>query len=273
MKCYLCVYRQPLINDGVLRRSLARNRRSPKLKVDRFLSRYQGALDASRNTGGRFYDWGDDPGFFAAEEFLGDVRRASWGICRPDVRGKLFKGDFVVFFCAQQQSRKPSQWNYYYIGVGTVRRVVRNRKRIWTVDAYRKYKRFYNLLIDSLGAHREVLNPPHSDWKKRSRSPYILFEGSKRTYFNVRNPLLVASYDTKEGGEGIGVLESWKLDDENVRALDDLIPCRRGGRKLRTSNPVYPHQPINLGRGKGPEELRRLRRRLVKISKASMNNR
>ena len=36
-----------------------------------------------------YYDWGDDPSFFAAEEFLGDVNRASWGVCRRDVREKL----------------------------------------------------------------------------------------------------------------------------------------------------------------------------------------
>ena len=273
MKCFLCVYRQPLVDDRVLRRSLADNRRRPELKVSRFLSRYKRSLDAGHNPRGRFYDWGDDPGFFAAEEFLGDVRRASWGVCRPDVRKKLSKGDFVVFFCAQQQSRKSSLWNYFFIGVGTVSRVVKNRRRIWTVDAYREYRRFYNLLIDATGLQQEVLYPRHSDWEDRKESPYILFESSKRTHFNVRNPLLVASYDTKVGGEGSGVLESWQLDDEDVKALDDLIPNRRGGSKLRTSNPVYPHQPINLGRGQGPRELRRLRRELVKISKASMKSR
>ena len=117
MKCHLCVYRQPLIEDRVIRRSRAGNGRRPELKVDKFLSRYKRALDVGRNGGGRFYDWGDDPGFFAAEEFLGDVRGASWGVCRPDVRRELSKGDFVVFFCAQQQPKKPTQWHYYYIGV------------------------------------------------------------------------------------------------------------------------------------------------------------
>ena len=117
-----------------------------------------------------------------------------------------------------------------------------------------------------------MLYPHHSDLRKRRRSPYILFESSKGTSFNVRNPLLVATYDTQEGSEGSGVLESWQLEDEYVRALDNLIPNRPGGRKLRASNPVYPHQPINLGRGKGPRELRRLRRELAKISRADTSN-
>ena len=157
MKCYLCVYRQPLIDDRVIRRSRAGNRRRPELKVDKFLSRYKRALDVGRNAGGRFYDWGDDPGFFAAEEFLGDVRGASWGVCRPDVRSELSKGDFVVFFCAQQQPKKRTQWHYYYIGVGTVSRAVKKRRRIWTVDTYEEYRRFYNLLIDASGQQQEVL--------------------------------------------------------------------------------------------------------------------
>ena len=172
----------------------------------------------------------------------------------------------MVFFCAQQQPRKPTQWNYYYIGVGTVSRVIKNRRRIWTVESYEEYRRFYNLLIDASGRQLEVLYPRHSDWKKRRRSPYVSFESSKKTHFNVRNPLLVASYDTQAGSEGFGVLESWQLDDEDVRALEALIPNRPGGRKLRTSNPVYPHPSLNLWRGNHSQQLRRLRRKLVKIS-------
>ena len=60
-----------------------------------------------------FYDWGDDPAFFAAEEFLGDVNPASCGVCRRDVREQLRNGDFVIFFCAK--ALEDRTWEYYYI--------------------------------------------------------------------------------------------------------------------------------------------------------------
>ena len=52
----------------------------PLADSDPLLSRF---LNGYREN---FWDWGDDPSFFAAEHRLGDVRRASWGVCRADVR-------------------------------------------------------------------------------------------------------------------------------------------------------------------------------------------
>ena len=269
MKCYLCVYRQPIIADRVLNRSLTANEDRPKLMVGKFLSRYSRIMGDSKGGSGRFYDWGDDPSFFGAEEFIGDVRRASWGVCRPNVRRELSKGDFVTFFCAQQQSCKPTQWNYHYIGIGTVGKVIRTRDRIWTTDTYSEYRKFYNLLIDESRRHREVLYPHHSDWTDRRRSPYILFESSERTQFNLRTPLLVATYDAQEDERDDGVLESWQTDDELVWTLNQLIANRPGGRKLRTSNPSFPHPHMNLSRGRGARELCQLREELLSIARVT----
>ena len=83
-----------------------------------------------------------------------------------------------MFFCAQQQLEQRSQWNYHYVGVGTVDEVISKRSRIWTADDYRKYRRFSNLLIDEAGNHREVLFPHHDDdWEDKLQAPYILFTG------------------------------------------------------------------------------------------------
>ena len=41
------------------------------------------------NAPGCFYDWGDDPSFFAASELLGSPNNATWGVCRRDVRASM----------------------------------------------------------------------------------------------------------------------------------------------------------------------------------------
>ena len=266
MKAYVCVYRQYKVEASDWAESKALVSANPKLRVGKFLRRYEWNLKSRRK--GRFYDWGDDPAFFGAEEFLGDVRKASWGVCRSDVRRHLSKGDFVVFFCAQKQIEELSRWNYYYIGVGTVGKVIKRRSRIWTADAYKKYRKFYNLLIDAAGIHREVLFPHHDDWGNRLQAPYILFESSAQTHFNVRNPLLVATYDGENQASEGDILESWRLDDLYVREIDDLIPIRDGGKKLRTNHQRNAHRHMNLSRYNSTAQLRELRRDLLSISKA-----
>lgn len=267
MKAYVCVYRQFKVEARDWEKSKALVHDNPKLRVGKFLRRYKRNLEGRRK--GRFYDWGDDPAFFGAEEFLGDVRQASWGVCRPDVRRQLSKGDFVVFFCAQRQLQERSRWNYHYVGVGTVSKVVKQRSRIWAADAYRKYRKFYNLLIDEAGNHKEVLFPDHEDdWEDKLQAPYILFESSAQTHFNVRKPLLVATYDSKSRASGNDILESWQLEDQYVREIDELIPIRDGGKKLRTSHHGNAHRHKNLSCDYSTRQLQELRRDLVSISKA-----
>lgn len=76
MKAYICTYRQPHMDPSVREWRLTK----PLADNDPLLSRF---LNGYREN---FWDWGDDPSFFAAEHRLGDVRRASWGVCRADVR-------------------------------------------------------------------------------------------------------------------------------------------------------------------------------------------
>ena len=266
MKGYICVYRQPIINPIDWASSQFVIKERPELNIRKFLSRYKRNINDTESRNRRFYDWGDDPGFFGAEEFLRDVRRASWGVCRRDVRKQLSIGDFVVFFCARQQLSISSRWNYYYIGVGTVGDVINNRRQIWETNTYREYRKFYNLLIDDEGQHREVLFPDHTDWENRIRAPYILFESSSKTHFNVRNPLLVATYDPKHKHSESSILESWRVNDEYVRAIEELIPNRSGGKKLRTSHKGNAHRHMNLSHDNSTSQLHSLRRRFLKIS-------
>ena len=267
MNAYLCVYRQFKVKAADWAESKAFGRHNPDLRIDEFLRRYKWNLEGRRR--GRFYDWGDDPAFFGAEEFLSDVRQASWGVCRPDARRRLSKGDFVVFFCAQQQVEQHSQWNYHYIGVGTVDEVISKRSRIWTADAYKRYKKFYNLLIDEAGNHQEVLFPHHvNDWEDKLQAPYILFESSVQTHFNVRTPLLVATYDSQNRASESDILESWRLDDQHVREIYELIPIRDSGKKLRTSHSGYAHRHMNLARNNSTRQLQEMRRDLISVSKA-----
>ena len=172
MKAYVCVYRQPVV-DKYWQRTWDEADGTPKLK--KYLRRYERRFRKNKKGIGRFYDWGDDPSFFAAEEFLRDVRRATWGVCRPDVRKQIDKGDFVVFFCAQQQEDDRNLWKYYYIGLGTVGDRI-DRRLIWEDPSLKGYKRFYNLLIDSTGRQKEFIHKYHDDdWKERAEAPYMVF--------------------------------------------------------------------------------------------------
>src|SRR5216683_1787219 len=103
MKAYICVYRHPIPRHRDRRLTELAGASNPTLH--RFLEVYD-----DQNC---FYDWGDDPGFFAAGELLGDVRDATWGVCRRDVRNILCKGDYIAFFCAK--SFGGSMTEYYYI--------------------------------------------------------------------------------------------------------------------------------------------------------------
>jgi hypothetical protein len=67
MNAYVCVYRHMLPKRRDWHRTESAAASNPALR--RFLEIYD-----AQNC---FYDWGDDPSFFAASEFLGDVRDAT----------------------------------------------------------------------------------------------------------------------------------------------------------------------------------------------------
>ena len=244
MNAYVCVYRQPIVKRSDWNKTKREALSTPGL--EEYLRRYNARFRKGKKKLGYFYDWGDDPSFFAAEEFLDDVNQAGWGVCRRDVRKQLKnKGDFVVFFCAQQQEDDSDLWKYYFIGVGTVGSVIKNRKLIWLKDKYKDYRKFYNLLIDSEGRQSEKIHRFHRDWEKRAKSPYLVFSKNK-THFNLVAPLLVAEYRIGDSAWKGEILESW-LPDDDVQEIFELIPTREKGKKLRTSHiNGNDHQAMNL---------------------------
>ena len=183
------------------------------------------------------------------------------------MREKLCNGDFVIFFCAK--ALEDRTWEYYYIGLGTVSETL-DRRLIWSSEAYKPYRDFFNLLVDSRDAQYEFIYDKHNkDWRRRADSPYILFDTSKnRTHFNLANPLLVATYQLEDMPWKGDVIERWHLSDERVSAVYGEIPKRSTGKKLRTgqTDQGYPHQFRNLSYLED-RKLKRKRRRLLRISK------
>ena len=267
MNFYICVYLQKIPDKKDWVRAKGNASGDPVLKE--YVRRYENRFKKNKDGIGRFYDWGDDPAFFAAETFGGNV---TWGVCRHDVRDKLQKEDVVVFFCAQEQeNQKPKKWMYYYVGLGTVGEVVKPRERLWKKVRYQEYTKYYNLLITKDGCHREPVDD-HADWAKRLAARYIIFDDAPdKTHFNVTNPLHVATYT--EGSEG-KILECWRSSkDERVKRINDLIPKRpptkkegSGGKKLRTSPTWNAHVHMNLS-DRADKLLRGKRRELLKVSK------
>ena len=162
VKAYLCTYCHKKPTRGERQGTREAAEQDPLLRM--FIDGY----DRS------YYDWGDNPSFFAAEHLLGDVGKASWGVCRPDVRKTLGKGDLVVFFCGRQEERV---WRYYFVGFGILRETVAPRARLWTCPTYAKYRDFYNVLVDAHGGHLEMSHPFHNDWERRANAPYVIFDG------------------------------------------------------------------------------------------------
>jgi len=224
MRAYICTYRQIKPPQADLKKTEGEG--SDPLLV-KFLGEYEST----------FFDWGDDPSFFAAKHMLGDVRKATWGVCRRDVRDGLKKGDVVVFFCGKRNNGK--SWNYYFVGFGTVGGIVTERKLIWTNPAYAPYRKFYNILTDSNGKQLETFHPFHKDWKIRATAPYIFFDPAK-SLFNLDSPYLVATWD------GEGMQETWRRDRKTKNIEELLFVERDIKRRLRTSKTGYAHVKLNL---------------------------
>ncbi|MHB8390769.1 MAG: hypothetical protein ACYDBH_14510 [Acidobacteriaceae bacterium] len=226
MNAYLCTYRQITPPRSALKKMELAAKQNSLLR--RFLDGYEGS----------FFDWGDDPSFFAAKHMLGDVRRATWGVCRRDVRSNLEKGDIVVFFCARQNKEK-RLWRYYFIGFGAVREVVRCRELLWTSHVYAPYRKFYNVLTASDGKQRETFYPFHKDWERRAEAPYVLFDAA-RSAFNLDSPHHVATWDSEANHE------AWRGDPRTSK-IEQLLFVDRGiERRLRTSRTGYAHVKLNL---------------------------
>lgn len=231
MAAYVSVYRSRIPSREERERTITAAERDPALR--RFLEEY--LREES------YLDWGDDPSFFAAREFFGDVRRASWGVCRRNLRALLGPGDLVVFFCAKQH-RSDRGWDYHFVGFGTVGSVL-TRKQVWKEQRYAPYRRFYNLLVRPEGetwVHSESFHPHHDDWERRLLA-YILFDPRPgKTEFNLVNPPRVAVYSG-------AVPERWDRNRPVAVQLEDLLFRSRGiARRLRTSKIGFGHNYMKL---------------------------
>lgn len=233
MNAYVCVYRRSCPSAKDFERTRLAGVKDPFVK--RFLDIYYN--DTS------YFDWGDDPSFFAAHYRLGDVRLASWGVCRPDVRAVLNPGDFVVFFCGRAEPGTEGCWKYFFVGVGSVSRAL-SRTEVWQQSRFTPYRQFYNILAKATTsgwAQQETFHPYHAKWRARAQSPYILFEPSTSA-FNLDSPLHVATYAGT-------VPETWDLQSPRVRELHDMLFIERGiTRPLRTARYGHAHPKLNLGR-------------------------
>jgi len=193
---------------------------------------------------GSCLDWGDDPAFFSANYFLGDLGLATWGVCRARLRSNLRRGDFVVFFCAKPNPVAKPRCTYYFVGVGTITDVI-SREQLLSEHQYSQYRPFLNVLVKPDGqrlVRHEYFHPGHpTDWQKRLAA-YVLF-GTPLTFFNVTNPPHVATYNGS-------LPEEWcsrtSLIAERLERL--LFGFEGIGRKLRTSHSRHAHAHLNLGR-------------------------
>jgi hypothetical protein len=230
MNAYLCTYRRrwPSLSE--------RRQTALAAEGDPLLLKFLESYDDS------FYDWGDDPSFFAAHHLLGNVCKASWGVCRPDVRRTLKENDLVVFFCGCQSKDKHT-WHYFFIGFGTVRERVEPRAALWRQSRYAPYRKFYNVLArldNGRLTQSETFLPYHDNWKHRARAPYVLFDPA-RSAFNLDSPHHVATWDSKTAPP-----ETWKRD-VTTREIERLLFVGRGiDRRLRTSSTGYGHAKLNL---------------------------
>lgn len=257
MNAYVCVYRHLIPGRRGWHRTESAATSNPTLR--RFLDVYD-----DQNC---FYDWGDDPGFFAASELFGDVRNATWGVCRRDVRKLLGAGDYVVFFCAKQVGKRV--WDYYYIGVGTVTLGL-TRQTIWLDDQYAKYRDFFNILArlsanGELEQH-ETFHAYHGDWEKRCKAPYWLF-AREQSQFNLVNPLHVATYTGTRGA-----VETWHASqNRQVARLEAILfPQSSSTRRLRTSHIQHSHRHINLRTHLGQHaDLNEIRSYLIEFATSS----
>ena len=251
MTAYICTYRRATPSQKERLQTEAAATRDPLLQA--FLERY----DKS------YYDWGDDPSFFSAQHRLGDVRKASWGVCRRDVRNALRVRDFVVFFCGRDDGHV---WRYYFVGFGTVHALV-DRADLWTDPAHSAYRKFYNVLARLDGGRlvqSETFHKYHENWKVRAEAPYVLFD-AVHSAFNLESPHHVATWNY-----GAPTPEKWTKDCRS-KEIERLLFAERGiVRRLRTSKSGYSHTKLNLGSagrtprpGRTLQELRQALKQLV----------
>jgi hypothetical protein len=231
VKAYLSVYRKPRVAAKFIQQTRRRVDETPHLAafIDSFLQ------EAS------FLDWGDDPAFFAAQAILGDIRRASWGVCRRTLRAALQPGDLVIFFCTKQRAEQTGIWDYYFIGYGTIGSVL-SRQDIWEREDCAPYRGFFNLLVRPQAGDFVQWEPFaswHKDWTKRMPN-YLLFDRRPgMTEFGLSDALRVASYNGEPP-------ERWIREPLPNRLFEITLGRCQNRRGLRTSTTGFAHPHVRL---------------------------
>jgi hypothetical protein len=105
------------------------------------------------------YDSGDDPAFFSARHFGGPI---TWGVCRPDVRCSIRKGDGIVFF-AREKDPKDIKTCYYRF-VAALR--VDEKMKHTALSTHPLFHKYLNLVIRPCGSGWDHYEPVanHPDW-------------------------------------------------------------------------------------------------------------
>jgi hypothetical protein len=231
---YVCVYRRHVPSPAEWRAVVEEAKAIPIL--EEFVSEYWRP--------DRFFDWGDDPGFFSAIRHFGDAQHASWGVCRRDVRSAVRIGDAVAFFVARPVVRERRDGihvaegpvDYFYVGCGTVGRLA-SRDELWSDPSLATYCSFFNVLARP-SPSGELVNvevfPRHEDWMRRAEAPLVLFD-IDRSAFSPLAPHAVGRFEPS-----IGVPETWRAD-EMSRRLEALLFGDGRPRRLRTSHIGYGH--------------------------------
>jgi hypothetical protein len=257
-KAFVCVYQHTKATAD--EKQLTAEERPEDPLLQSFLTHYD-ELDC-------FYDWGDDPSFFAATHLLGNPAAASWGVCRSDVRKQLRRGDFIVWFCAKYDLATAGRICYFFIGCTTVLYVVGDRRHIWTERRYMPYRKFYNVLarLNGGGAleQYETFHRFHNDdWQRRATAPYIIFDPDPTmSVVDLNHPLLVACREPRER------LETWRNGVVRVAKLRRVLLSDNGiPRNLRTNNLQQTHRQIALHKYVLPDQLPALRAELVLLAK------
>ncbi len=229
-------------------------------------------------------DIGDDPSFAWAREHGGPL---TWGVCRPDLRNALERGDVVVFFSADRlPDRSPAR--YAWVGFATVASKV-SQSAIFERDDLAPLRARPNLLIRKATSgvfehHEPALDPRdwHRDWvwrlvrshrrKKQDFDPveatgvfdprssraagslitladnYVLFADEDTLTWIAEDPPIIA--EAAQNGQA----ETW-MNRPLATELQSLIFHRAPRPSLRTSNPQTAHPELRLAMP--PDDVRR----------------
>ena len=89
-------------------------------------------------------DLGDDPSILGYYMFKDCGGRLTWGVCNGEIREKIKKDDFVVFFALDKSI--PTFWTYYFVGFAKVEEKI-TQVELLTCNKYKHESYYANKLI------------------------------------------------------------------------------------------------------------------------------